>query len=400
MMSEFLANREQLEKLCASVCDEQAQRDESGVVPIRICMGASCIAAGARRVQDSLAEQLEIQGLGNKAEICEVGCLGPCSGGPVMVVGDVFYEQLRPQDCSTIVREHLGKGEVVDRLTHRRPDGRHVPQVSDIGFFRRQTKVVLNKCGQIDPQQIEQYIGQRGYQALAEVLERRDPESVLDELRKSGLRGRGGAGFPTWRKWDFTRKADGDEKYVVCNADEGDPGAFMDRSLLEGDPHVVMEGMAIAAATIGASRGFIYVRAEYPLAVERLETAIAQARRLGLLGTQYFGHRLRLRFGNSHGIRRVCLRRRNGAVDVDRRQPGRTTSAASLPGTTRLVGKTNSVEQRGNVCQRADHPVDGRQGVRKTRHSPRAEAPRSSHWPEPSRTRDWSKSRSACRWAI
>ncbi len=288
-MSEFVANREQLVELCTAVRDEQARHCTSGILPIRLCMGASCIASGARRVQEEMNEQLANQGLGAKAEICEVGCLGPCSGGPVMVVGNVFYEKVRPQDCSTIVREHVGKGVIVDRLTHRRPDGRHVPNVSEIDFFRRQTKIVLGKCGQIDPRQIEQYIGQGGYQALAQVLENRSPEAVLEELRKSGLRGRGGAGFPTWRKWDFTRKAEGDEKFVVCNADEGDPGAFMDRSLLEGDPHAIMEGMAIAAATIGARTGFIYVRAEYPLAVERLETAIGQARQLGLLGRDILG---------------------------------------------------------------------------------------------------------------
>ncbi len=199
-----------------------------------------------------------------------------------------FTKTSAPQDCASIVRDHLGKGNPVERLTHRRPDGRHVSQVSDIDFFRRQTKIVLSNCGRIDPQKIEDYIAENGYQALADVLGRRDPEAVLAELRASGLRGRGGAGFPTWRKWDFTRKAAGEEKFVVCNADEGDPGAFMDRSILEGDPHAIIEGMAIAAFTIGASRGFVYVRAEYPLAVERLEVALGQARQRGLLGKNIF----------------------------------------------------------------------------------------------------------------
>ncbi|MHB8974129.1 MAG: FAD-dependent oxidoreductase, partial [Pirellulaceae bacterium] len=196
---------------------------------------------------------------------------------------------LRTQDCAEIVRQHLGKGVVVDRLTHRRPDGRHVSRLSEIDFFRRQTKIVLDKCGRINPQKIDDYIGDNGYQALAQVLTARSPEHVLNELHISGLRGRGGAGFPTWRKWDFTRKAASDVKYVVCNADEGDPGAFMDRSILEGDPHAVMEGMAIAAFTIGSRQGFIYVRAEYPLAVARLKVAIGQARERGLLGENILG---------------------------------------------------------------------------------------------------------------
>ncbi len=288
-MSDILANEQQLLDVCDAVRQARAQREAQGIVSIRLCLGASCIASGARRVQEALVEQLDAQGLRGKTEICEVGCLGPCSGGPVVLLGDVFYEHVRPQDCADIVRSHIGRGEVVDRLTHRRPDGRHVSRIQEIDFFRRQTKVVLGNCGRIDPQRIDDYIGQQGYQALAKVLRERRGETVLEELRVSGLRGRGGAGFPTWRKWDFTRKADGDVKYVVCNADEGDPGAFMDRSLLEGDPHAVLEGMAIAACTIGAQRGFIYVRAEYPLAVERLQVALGQARGRGLLGTNILG---------------------------------------------------------------------------------------------------------------
>ena len=277
-MTETLANTEQLNQLRDDVRRRQSERAARGRVPIRICMGASCIASGARQVKTALAEQMRVQGVAAKADVCEVGCLGPCSGGPVVVVGDIFYEHVRPQDCADIVGQHLGKGRVVERLTHKRPDGRDVARLSEIDFFRRQTKLVLERCGRIDPQKIEDYIAEDGYQALAKVLAGGDAEAVLNEVRQSGLRGRGGAGFPTWRKWDFTRAAAGDEKYVVCNADEGDPGAFMDRSVLEGDPHGVIEGMAIAAFTVGARQGFIYVRAEYPLAVERLKIAIGQAR--------------------------------------------------------------------------------------------------------------------------
>ena len=171
-MSEMLANQQQLTEVRDAVGTERDRRQAAGVVPIRICMGASCIASGARRVQEVLLEQISEQGLTSKARVCEVGCLGPCSGGPVVVVGDVFYEHLRWQDCAEIIREHLGKGVVVDRLTHRRPDGRHVSRLNEMDFFRRQTKIVLERCGRIDPQQIEDYIGEDGYQALAKVLAR------------------------------------------------------------------------------------------------------------------------------------------------------------------------------------------------------------------------------------
>ena len=252
-------------------------------------MGASCIASGALEVQRAMQTELEAAGFGDKAVIEEVGCLGPCSGGPVVVVGDVFYENLKPEHCGEIVRSQLVKGQIVERLAHRRPDGRIVARLDDMEFFRRQTKIVLSRCGRINPQKIADYIAEDGYQALASVLQADDPAAVLREMEISGLRGRGGAGFPTFRKWLFARSAPGDQKFAVCNADEGDPGAFMDRSILEGDPHSVMEGMAIAAYTIGASQGYIYVRAEYPLAVQRLRVALGQARELGLLGKNILG---------------------------------------------------------------------------------------------------------------
>ena len=288
-MTKILANLGELIALGESARRQRAEREAQGVVAIRICMGASCIASGAPRVKASLEAELQRQDRATKAHLCEVGCLGPCHGGPVLVIGDTYYEQVRPEDCQELVSEHLGRNRIVERLTHRRPDGRVMSTLSDIDFFRRQTKVVLNRCGRIDPQRIEDYLGEEGYQALGKVLSERDAEAVLEEVKKSGLRGRGGAGFATWKKWDFTRKAAGAEKFVVCNADEGDPGAFMDRSVLEGDPHAVMEGMAIAAYVVGAKRGFIYVRAEYPLAVERLKIAIAQARECGLLGQNILG---------------------------------------------------------------------------------------------------------------
>ena len=288
-MTQTIANPGELTALRDTLREQEAAATADGRLCIRICLGASCIASGAGAVVEALERELADRQLRDKVDIVGTGCMGPCSGGPVLMVGDVFYENIRPQDVEAIVVEHIGRGRVVDRLVHKRPDGRSVPGAAEMDFFSRQKKILLRNCGQIDPRRIEDYILRDGYQALASVLAKNDGEEVIATLRTSGLRGRGGAGFPTWRKWKFTRDAEGDRKFVVCNADEGDPGAFMDRSILEGDPHCVIEGMAIAGFTIGAERGYIYVRAEYPLAVQRLKTALEQARRRGLLGKGILG---------------------------------------------------------------------------------------------------------------
>ncbi len=268
---------------------ELAAQAATGHKRIRLCLGASCIASGALKIKESLEREIADRGMQRHVSVIGTGCLGPCSGGPALMIDDVFYEQVKPQDAKDIVAEHLGRGKIVERLTHKRPDGRAVANAADMDFFRRQKKILLRNCGMIDPQQIDDYIAADGYQSLAKAVTQNDPEAVIETMHVSGLRGRGGAGFPTWRKWKFTREAKGDKKFVVCNADEGDPGAFMDRSVLEGDPHSVLEGMAIAAHTVGAQRGFIYVRAEYPLAVERLKIALGQARECGLLGENILG---------------------------------------------------------------------------------------------------------------
>jgi NADH-quinone oxidoreductase subunit F len=284
-----IANAQELSVLRETICRTKAERAAAGHKQIRLCMGAACIASGALRIKDALQEQLAERRMEDKVDIVETGCLGPCSAGPSLMIGEVFYEKLQPEDAAEIVAEHLAKGRVVERLAHKRPDGRTVSNAADMDFFKRQTKIVLRNCGVIDPQKIEDYIARDGYQALAEAIQRNQPEAVIDTLKTSGLRGRGGAGFPTWRKWSLTRQAVGELKYVICNADEGDPGAFMDRSVLEGDPHSVIEGMIIAAHTIGAQAGFIYVRAEYPLAVARLKIALQQALECGLLGENILG---------------------------------------------------------------------------------------------------------------
>ena len=288
-MSGRLASLEELAALREQLRNEQAAAPSAGRIPVRICMGASCIASGAVAVRQSLEEELAAAGLEGRVALKDVGCLGPCSGGPVAVVGDVFYEHLQPEHCAEIVRAHLGKGQIVERLAHRRPDGRIVSRMEDMEFFRRQTKIVLGRCGRIDPQRIDDTLIEGGYQALAGVLDAHDPEAVLREMEVSGLRGRGGAGFPTWRKWSFARNAPGRQKFVVCNADEGDPGAFMDRSMLEGDPHKVLEGMIIGAYAMGSDEGYIYCRAEYPLAIKHLNAAIKAAQERNYLGNNILG---------------------------------------------------------------------------------------------------------------
>ncbi len=257
-----------------------------------VCTGGGCIASGSLQVSAALRETLRKKGLADGVKVIETGCLGPCSVGPVMSVqpDGVFYENVKPEDAGEIVEEHLIKGKPVARLA-RKNEKTDQPEVllQDVAFFQKQVKIVLRNCGLIDPLDIEPYIARDGYQALAKVLGEMTPDQVVDEVKRSGLRGRGGAGFSTGMKWQLTRKAPGAVKYVLCNADEGDPGAFMDRSVLEGDPHSVIEGMAIAAYAIGASQGYVYVRAEYPLAVERLGRAIVQAREYGLLGHDILG---------------------------------------------------------------------------------------------------------------
>ncbi|GIX02756.1 MAG: hypothetical protein KatS3mg112_1693 [Thermogutta sp.] len=280
---------EQLTQWRDELRTQRSSWQQNGGREVRICTGAGCIASGSLRTKEALEQNLAEMGIGEQWRIVGTGCMGPCFGGPVLMVEDIVYEHVRPEDTAQLVREHFLQGKIVERLTHRRPDGRHVARMEEIDFFKRQVKIVLRNCGEIDPTRIEDYIERDGYQALAKVLQHRNPDEVIETLRQSGLRGRGGAGFPTWRKWDAARRQADPIKYVVCNADEGDPGAFMDRSVLEGDPHSVIEGIAIAAATIGASRGFVYVRAEYPLAVERLQIAIAQAREAGLLGENILG---------------------------------------------------------------------------------------------------------------
>ncbi len=271
-----------------------AARPAAAPREVLVCMGGSCMASGAPAVAAALRAAIAAQKLTRKISVRETGCMGPCVRGPVVLIGadQTFYQGVTPADARAIVQEHLVKGRVVKRLVeHDAQTGAARPTCGQMPFFARQTKIVLRNCGRIDPERIEDYIAVGGYAALARALGSLTPEQIVEQMKASGLRGRGGAGFPTGLKWDFTRRAPGDKKYVLCNADEGDPGAYMDRSVLEGDPHSVIEGMAIGAYAVGADEGFVYVRAEYPLAVRRLQEAIVQARACGLLGKAILGSR-------------------------------------------------------------------------------------------------------------
>jgi NADH-quinone oxidoreductase subunit F len=254
---------------------------------ILVCAGAACVSSGCRQIRDAVVNKIIEQGLQNEIKVIETGCVGSCDLGPLALVypEGVLYQKLKPEDAEEIVTEHLLKGRIVERLLYKEATTeKTIPSMKEIDFFKNQIKIVLRNCGVINPLNIEEYIARDGYMALGKALTSMTREEVIDEVLKSGLRGRGGGGFPTGLKWKFAFQSPGDVKYVVCNADEGDPGAFMDRSVLEGDPHSVIEAMAIAAYAIGAQQGYIYVRAEYPLAIERLNWAIGQAREYKFLG--------------------------------------------------------------------------------------------------------------------
>ena len=258
---------------------------------VLVCAGAGCVSSGCREVRDNLIQGVMEFGLQGEVKVIETGCIGSCDLGPIVVVypEGVFYQKVKAEDVRVIAEEHLFKGRVVERLLYTEPTTTQIiPTFKEIDFFKLQEKIVLRNCGLIDPMNIEEYIAREGYEGLAQVLTRMTPQEVVEVVQRSGLRGRGGAGFPAGTKWRFTQQAQGSPKYVVCNADEGDPGAFMDRSVLEGDPHSVIEAMAIAGYAIGSSQGYVYVRAEYPLAIERLSHAIEQARQYEFLGEKIF----------------------------------------------------------------------------------------------------------------
>ena len=258
---------------------------------VLVCGGTGCTSSGSQRIRDRLEKEITAHGLSEEVGVVKTGCFGLCALGPIMIVypEGTFYSMVQEEDIPEIVSEHLLKGRVVKRLLYEETTKTEkIIPLNETNFYKKQHRVALRNCGVINPENIEEYIGTGGYEALGIVLTEKTPEDVIQILLDSGLRGRGGAGFPTGLKWKFAAANEADQKYVCCNADEGDPGAFMDRSILEGDPHAVLEAMAIAGYAIGASQGYIYVRAEYPIAVKRLQIAINQAREYGLLGENIF----------------------------------------------------------------------------------------------------------------
>jgi NADH:ubiquinone oxidoreductase subunit F (NADH-binding)/(2Fe-2S) ferredoxin/NAD-dependent dihydropyrimidine dehydrogenase PreA subunit len=257
-----------------------------------VCGGTGCRASESELLFHNLKKEIIEKSLENEVQVITTGCFGFCEKGPIVKVmpDNTFYTQVKPEDAVEIIAEHVIKGRRVTRLLYVNPETeKHVADSKHMGFYRKQLRIALRNCGFIDPENIEEYISRDGYAALAKCLSEMTPAQVIEEMKKSGLRGRGGGGFPTGLKWEITSKSEADQKYVVCNADEGDPGAFMDRSILEGDPHSVIEAMAICGYCIGADKGVVYIRAEYPLAVERLKIAMKQASEFGLLGKDIFG---------------------------------------------------------------------------------------------------------------
>ena len=321
---------------------------------VRICM-TGCRAYGAEQIRDAFEKEIKRNGLENEVEIRQTGCHGFCARAPVIVVDPqgIFYQQLTADDVPEIVSETLMKGDIVDRLIYVDPaTGEKFPFARDVPFYKEQTKNVLRNCGKIDPTDISHYIARDGYAALSKVLTTMSPEQVIETVEKSGLRGRGGAGFPTGRKWRLVRAAAGDTKYLVCNGDEGDPGAFMDRAVLEGDPHSVLEGMLIAAYAIGVKVGYIYVRAEYPIAVEHFNIAISQAEELGLLGENILGSGLSLEIRIKEGAGAfVCGEETALLMSIEGKR-GMPRPRPPFPAQSGLWGKPtniNNVETYANI---------------------------------------------------
>ena len=326
-----------------------------------ICGGTGCTSSGSAEIQEALHREIAAQGLEDEIKVVQTGCFGLCALGPIMIVypEGVFYSKVTADDVPEIVEEHFLKGRPVERLIYKEEENETEEQIlnsslSNTQFYKKQLRVALRNCGVINPENIDEYIAMDGYFALAKVLKEMTPEDVIKTILDSGLRGRGGGGFPTGRKWQFARNSVSDKKYVVCNADEGDPGAFMDRSVLEGDPHAVLEAMAIAGYAIGADEGWIYIRAEYPIAVARLKIAIKQAREYGVLGNDIFGSGFNFDIHIRLGAGAFVCGEETALLTSIEGNRGMPRSRPPFPAIKGLWGKPtiiNNVETYANIAQ-------------------------------------------------
>lgn len=324
---------------------------------VLVCGGTGCTSSGSQQIIETLQREIDKNGLTAEVQVVKTGCFGLCALGPIMIVypEGSFYSMVKVEDIAEIVSEHLLKGRLVTRLLYNETvTETGIKSLNETGFYKKQHRVALRNCGVINPENIDEYIGTGGYEALGKVLTESSPDDVIKTILDSGLRGRGGGGFPTGLKWKLAKGNDADQKYVCCNADEGDPGAFMDRSVLEGDPHVVLEAMAIAGYAIGANQGYIYVRAEYPIAVKRLEIAIRQAREYGLLGDNIFGSDFSFDVGLRLGAGAFVCGEETALMTSIEGQRGEPRPRPPFPAQKGLFGKPtilNNVETYANIPQ-------------------------------------------------
>ncbi len=313
-----------------------------------VCGGTGCRASASDMLYENLKKEVKEQDLENDVQVVETGCFGFCEKGPIVKVipDNTFYVSVESNDAKEIVAEHALKGRQVERLLYTDPVKKvRISDSKGMGFYKKQIRIALRNCGLIDPENIDEYLAADGYEAMGKVLLEMTPEDAIQEMIDSGLRGRGGGGFPTGIKWQIASKVSGDQKYVVCNADEGDPGAFMDRSILEGDPHSVLEAMVINGFCIGATKGLIYIRAEYPLAIKRLKIAIDQAREYGLLGKDILGSGFDFDVEIRYGAGAFVCGEETALIHSMEGERGEPTFKPPFPGTKRLPRKTNQRKQ-------------------------------------------------------
>ena len=322
---------------------------------ILVCGGTGCRASASKNIICRLEDCLKERALEDEVQVIATGCFGFCEKGPIVKImpDNTFYVQVKPEDAEEIVNEHIIKGRKVERLLYKEPSKKvTVSDSKHMEFYKKQLRIALRNCGFIDPENIEECIGRDGYSALAKCLTEMTPEAVIDEIKRSGLRGRGGGGFPTGLKWEFARKYQADQKYVVCNADEEDPGAFMDRSIMEGDPHSVIEAMAICGYSIGASKGLVYIRAEYPLAIERLRIAIEQAEKYGLLGENILGTDFSFHIEIRYGAGAFVCGEETALIHSMEGHRGEPTTKPPFPAESGYLNKptnVNNVETLANI---------------------------------------------------